>query len=169
MPRGLGDDPLSRKRLSSAKDATSARPGPPSQQTSHNDVFFRRRTEGPQPQPEGATDDQLLSLGEATNVGERPEITEVTDIVRTAQAVKSTQGAELLAAPVSTDDSVGTPVEEDVAKTEEIPRTIAEPVTAPEPPAPVTQEHAAPASGESEVQLQKSEGFFKRLFGRFGK
>jgi len=169
MPGRLGDDPLSRKKPSSAKDAPSARPGVPAQATSHNDVFFRRRTEGPQPKTGGIPDKQSSSLEEATNVDERPEITEVTDIVRTAQAAKSTQGAEQLTVPAPVDGSVPPPVEEMYAATEQTPPPIPEPDTIFEPPNPATSEPTAAPSSQPEPQPHKSEGFFKRLFGRLGK
>jgi len=169
MPRRLGDDPLSRKRPSSAKDAISARPGPPTQQTSHNDVFFRRRTENSQPIPEGAPAKQLSTLGDATNVDEKPEITEVADIMRTAQVAMSTQGAGELAAPVHLDEPVSPPVERPVEEIAQTPPTLSAPDVPSEPPRPVAEEPTAPASGQPEAQPQKSEGFFKRLFGRFGK
>ena len=167
MPGRLGDDPLSRKRSPSARDAPSARPGPPAQQTSHNDVFFRRRTENPQPRPEAVPDKQS-SLGEATDV-ERPEISEVVDIVRTVQVAKSTQGAEELAGPVPADEAVRPRIGEQVVKPEQTPFVVSEPVAATEPPSMVDVEPAVASSSQPEAQPQKSEGFFKRLFGRFGK
>lgn len=170
MPRRLGDDPLSRKRSSSAKarDAPSAQPASGAQQTSHNDVFFRRRTENPQPKLEGTPDQQGPSLGEAVNIDERPEITEVADIVRTAQVAMKTQGAEQLAGPMPMDESHPA-TEEPVATIEQAPPTVAEPAVAVEPPPPVTEEQAAPASSQPQPEPRKSDGFFKRLFGRLGK
>ena len=166
MPRRLGDDPLSRKKPSSAKDPTSAQPAP-ALQASHNDVFFRRRAENPQPKTERALEEQ--GLREATDVDEKPEITEVADIVRTARAAMSTQGAGELAAPVSSAGSVSPPVERPVEKTVLAPSMVSAPVPPSEPSPPVAEEPAAPASSQSGAQPQKSEGFFKRLFGRFGK
>jgi hypothetical protein len=167
MPRRLGDDPLSRKRPSSAKakDASSARAGPSKQQTSHNDVFFRRRSEGPQSKSEEATD---RVLEEGANVGERPEITEVTDIMRTAQVAKSTQGAEQLAGAVPMDEQAPPQTEEEVERVQAH-STVSEPAAPAEPPASITEEPPVPAPTQVNPQPQKSEGFLKRLFGRFGK
>ena len=168
MPGRLGDDPLSRKRPQSAKDSPSARPGIPAQQTSHNDVFFRRRDEGPQTGPEG-TPGKESSLGETVSIDEKPEITEVADIMRTAKAAESTQGAEQLARPVAIDESVHPLAEEPVETTEQTPPAVSEPVVALEPPPPPSEEPAAAPSSQPDAQSLKSEGFFKRLLGRFGK
>jgi hypothetical protein len=168
MPRRLGDDPLSRKKPLSAKDATSARPGPATQQTSHNDVFFRRRVEGPQPIPEGAPGEKS-SLVEPASVDEKPEISEVVDIVRTATALMSTEGAERLVTPVPMNESVHPEVEEPDVMTEQVPSMASEPDASPELLPPVAEEPAAAPSSQPETQPEKSEGFFKRLFGRFGK
>ena len=167
MPRRLGDDPLSRKRSTSTKDAPSARSGLAAQPTSHNDVFFQRRTETPQPKLEGIPDKQS-SFGEAVNAGERPEITEVADLVRTAQVAKSTQGAEQLSVPAPI-ESISSFAEEPIVRTEQSPSTLSESVANPEPPTPATEEPVVAPSSQPEEQPQKSEGFFKRLFGRFGK
>jgi len=169
MPGRLGDDPLSRKRVPSKKDAPSTGPGIAAQQTSHNDVFFRRRTENTQPIPESAPEKQLQILGEATDAGERPEITEVADLVRTAQDAEIAQGAEQHSRPVPRAEPPHPPVEETVGKPEQEPLPVLEPSPAIEPPPPVFEERAAAASSLPEAQPQKSEGFFKRLFGRFGK
>jgi len=171
MPRRLGDDPLSRKKSPSTKenDAPSARPGFSTQQASHNDVFFRRRTEGLQLISNGAPDQQPPSLGEARNSDEKPEITEVADIVRTAQAAKSTQGAELLARPAPIDESTHNPVEEPAEIIEQTPPSISEPIVSFESPPPITEGPAAPTSSPAEPDPHKSKGFFKRLFGRLGK
>jgi hypothetical protein len=169
MPRRLGDDPLSRKRSPSTGEnqTSSAPPGFLTQQTSHNDVFFRRRDEGPQSKPEDAPDKESI-LGGTANGEERPEITEVTDIVRTAQAAMSTEGAERLAAPAPTDEPVPPPAEEQVETTEGTLPTLSDPVPSIEPPTPIA-EPTPPASSQPGPESQKSEGFFKRLFGRFGK
>jgi hypothetical protein len=165
MPRRLGDDPLSRKRSPSAKGngAPSAQLGFPTQKTSHNDVFFRRNIEGPQPKPEGPPDRES-SLGEATSIDEKPEISEVADIVRTAKVAESTQGADQLARPVLMGESAHAPAEEPVENTDHAPPTVSRPVASFGPPPP-----AAPASSQAGPQPQKSEGILKRLFGRFGK
>jgi len=168
MPRRLGDDPLTRKRPHSAKDAPSIRPGLPAPQTSHEDVFFLRREEGPQTKPEDAPGKES-SLGETVSIDEKPEITEVADIVRTAKAAKSTQGAEQLARPVPIDESVHPLAEEPIETTEQTPPAVSEPSASPEPPPPATGEPAAAPGSQSDAQSQKNEGFFKRLFGRFGK
>jgi len=165
MPRRLGDDPLSRKRSTSAKgnDTLSAQPGFPMQQTSHNDVFFRRKIEGPQPKPDGASEEES-SPWEATNIDEKPEISEVADIMRTAKAAESTQGAEQLASPMLMGEPAIAPAEEPVEKTDDAPPTESQPAPSFGPPPP-----GIPASSQSGPQPQKSEGLLKRLFGRFGK
>ena len=168
MPGRLGDDPLSRKRPASAKGAPAARSDLPAQQSSHNDVFFRRRTEGSPPTPRD-TPSEESTLAETTNIDEKPEITEVSDFVRTAKAAQSTQGAELLLRPMSADESFQPRVEERAEDIERTPPPVSEPVTYIEPLSPVDQEPATPASSQPEPQPQKGEGFFKRLFGRFGK
>jgi len=170
MPGRLGDDPLSRKRTPSTKekDAAAAGPGLATQHVSHNDIFFRRRIEGPPPKPEGASGNES-SVGETTSMEEKPEITEVSDIMRTAKAAESTQGAEQLATPTPMDESVHLQAEGSVERTEQTPPSNPEPLPSIEPLPPVTQEPAAPVSEHPEPQPQKSEGLFKRLFGRFGK
>ena len=167
MPGRLGDDPLTRKKSPSSKEKDAPSRGSHAQQASHNDVFFRRRIEGPNPKP-GDTPGKESSLGETTNIDEKPEITEVSDIVRTAKAAESTQGAELLATAISMDESVQPRAEEPVEDIEQTPPTVSESVTSFEPPPPVNQEPAAPASSQPEPQ-PKGEGFFMRLFGRLGK
>ena len=149
-------------------DTPSVQPGLAAGQASHNDVFFRRRVEGPQAKPEEASDEGSI-LGEATGVKEIPEITEVSDIMRTAKAAESTQGAVQLAKPVPVDESVHIHAEEPVETTLQAPPTVPEPMPSIEPPAPVPEEPVAPTTSESTPQPQKSEGFFKRLFGRLGK
>jgi hypothetical protein len=112
-----------------------------SQQTSHNDVFFRRRSEDDQSVPDG-TPNQVAN--------ETPEIAEVNDIVRIAEAAQFTR-------PVYV----------------ESPRSaVDEPVVAVEAPSPVTERSAAfqtEDSNEAQPEPQKSGGFFRRLFGRHGK
>jgi len=169
MPRRLGDDPLSRQGPSSPKDTPSSRPTSPPQRPSHNDVFFRRRTESPQLISDGASDEQRPILGEARNSDEKPEITEVADIVRTAQAARSTQGAEQLARPVPIDEPTHHPADEPAENIEQTSPNTSEPIASLEPPPLPTEGPVAPASSQSELEPQKSKGFFKRLFGRLGK
>ena len=170
MPRRLGDDPLSRKRSPSAqqKDASSSPQGLTIQQTSHNDVFFRRKPEGLQPKPEDAPGKES-DLGETPSTEERPEITEVSDMMRAANVDQSTQGAEQLAKALPIDEPAQPQAEEPVQNTEETPPTVPEPLPSIEPLPPVAQEPAASDSTQQEPQPQKTEGFFKRLFGKFGK
>ena len=103
------------------------------------------------------------------NMDERPEITEVADIVRTAQAARTTQGAEQLARPVPMDESIPPAAEEPTATIGQTPPAVAAPVGALEPPPPMSEEPTVPASSQPQPEPQKSDGFFKRLFGRFGK
>ena len=161
MPGRLGDDPLSRKRSSKPKDS-SVPSAPAARQTSHNDVFFMRRTDGLGDTP----DQQSHDLGGAVDTVERPEITEVGDIVRTAQAAMNSQGAEELAKPTPMEESPHALPEEHV---EQAPPTLTEPAPMIEPPHSATEEEAAPAQDRPQPEPQKSGGFFKRLFGRLGK
>ena len=169
MPGRLGDDPLSRKRSPSANemDTTSIRPGFHAQQTSHNDVFFRRRTESPRQMPESAPGKES-GLEEEARPEEKPEISEVADIMRTVKVAESTQGAERLAGPEPIDEP-NTPTKEPAEKAERTPPTVSGPVASLEPPTPITGEGAGPDLSQPEPQPQKGEGLFKRLFGRFGK
>ena len=111
----------------------------------------------------------MSGLGVPTDIEEKPEISEVADIVRTAKVAESTQGAEQLARPITVDESVRTLIEEPVEDIEQTLPTVSEPVAAPEPPPPAPGEPAASPSIQPDAQPQRSEGFFKRLFGRFGK
>jgi hypothetical protein len=108
---------------------------------SHNDVFFRRRSEDPLP-VSASTPKQ-----EAT---ETPEIAEVNDIVRIAEAAQASKPT-FVESPSSAAD---------------------EPVVAIQTPPPVTEETAAPqaeASGEAQPEPRKAGGFFRRLFRRHAK
>ena len=144
MPRGLGDDPLKRKRTSSigASSVPSAQQDRSfAQSTSHNDVFFRRRSEDHQTAQEG-TPQQVAS--------EAPEIAEVNDIVRIAEAAQFTRPTFV-----------------------ESPRPAAnEPAIEVEAPSPVTErqtEFQTEDSSEAEPEPPKGGSFFRRLFGRHGK
>ena len=162
MPGRLGDDPLSRKRSSKTNDPSSAGSAPVPPPMSHNDVFFRRRTEA----AEDGSEQQSPGLGKAIDNGEGPEITEVAELVKTAQAAMSTQGAERLAGPMPIEESNRPAAQEDI---EQAPPKIEESVSTAEPPAPTTEEPAGPAPDQSQPEPEKSGGFFKRLFGRIGK
>jgi len=153
MPRRLGDDPLSRKKKPG--DAVSAQSGAAALQTSHNDVFFRRRSESASqriPGPEKVADTE-----------EGPEITEVGELVKTAQAAISTQGAGQLAEPMPTVQSTQPAVAEEEA---EASPTVPEPSTAIEPSHAAAEDPPSPDQPQSEPEKS---GFFKRLFGRLGK
>jgi hypothetical protein len=102
----------------------------------HNDVFFRRRNEDPQPVsasiPKQATK-------------ETPEIAEVNDIVRIAEAAQASKPTVVESLPPAVDEPVGI-------------------VQTPPPLAPQTG-----ASTETQPEPRKGEGFFRRLFGRHTK
>jgi len=152
MPRRLGDDPLSRKKKSG--DAVSAQSAAAAPQTSHNDVFFRRRSESASqriPGPEKAADTQ-----------EGPE-NEVAELVKTAQAAMSTQGAGQLAEPMPAEGLTQPAAPEEEA---EASPTVPEPSTAIEPSYPAAEDPPSPDQPQSEPEKS---GFFKRLFGRLGK
>ena len=153
MPRRLGDDPLSRKKKPG--DAVSAQSAAAALQTSHNDVFFRRRSEAAfqrTPGPEKGADTQ-----------EGPEITEVAELVKTAQAAISTQGAGQLAEPIPAEQSTQPAFAEEVA---EASTAGPESSTAIEPSHPAAEDPPSPDQPQSEPEKS---GFFKRLFGRLGK
>ena len=156
MPRGLGDDPLSRKRSRRSptnevmdESGAQSRPVVVISGTSHNDVFFRKRTEEPRAIPE--------------KQAEGPEIHEVNDILRIAEVASSTQTGHAtessqVTAPASPIDSQ--------------PQMVEEPAAVPELPSPMPEE---PSPSQSEVSNdprndhQERGGFFRRLFGRRGK
>jgi hypothetical protein len=144
LPRGLGDDPLKRKRSSStrAKSVPSAqRDESVIQQTSHNDVFFRRRSE----------DNQAAQVGPPQQVAvETPEIAEVNDIVRVAEAAQAARPTFIESRRL----------------------TVNEPVVIVEAPSPMTERPATSQtedSSEAKPEPGRSGGFFRRLFGRHGK
>lgn len=109
MPRGLGDDPLARKRGRKSKSSpsqdltdepSSERAADPLQQDtattlvlSHNDVFFKRRGEVSSPTEEDVVAQQPDRVGPdgRTDPAKIPEISEAFDIVRIAEVVQSTQ------------------------------------------------------------------------------
>ena len=150
MPRGLGDDPLSRRRK--RKGSTEAPPAAQetatlAQQTSHNDVFFMRRSEGPREAPANTPEQR----GDAGTVKDRPEIGEVTDIVRIAEVAQSGQSEEEVVEP-----TVGA----------ESPRLKP---SGPVMGGPTMTSSQTSDSSEVQSEPQKKRGFFKRLFGRQGK
>jgi hypothetical protein len=142
LPRGLGDDPLTRKRPSSSNATNDAinksSPVAVAPQTSHNDVFFRRRSEDTR---------QVSASAQKQAANETPEIAEVNDIVRIAEATLASKPAFV-----------------------EPPHPAAdEPVIVVQTPPPLAEEPGAPqteASKEAQPEPRKSGGFFRRLFRR---
>lgn len=169
MPRGLGDDPLSRERKRSGSASSTNVTNDPAtrtvaqsapavaaaSQTSHNDVFFRRRAEESQAVPVYTPEQrEVANLGEATTVTEVPEIAEIVDIVRIAEVAQSTQSvqvprAERVAELVATVDPQSS-------------------ITG-EPPAVVSTASQAEVSIHFQPEHRRSRRFFKRLLGRFAK
>lgn len=111
------------------------------QQTSQNDVFFRRRSEDAQAVLE-STPKQASS--------ETPEITEINDIIRIAEAAQATKPGFVESLRSAPD----------------------EPPVAVETPSPLKEVPAAPQNQVSDVaqtEPKERDGFFRRLFGRHGK
>jgi hypothetical protein len=105
---------------------------------SHNDVFFRRRSEDPQP---------ISASTQKQAANETPEIAEVNDIVRIVEAAQASKPTFVESQPSAAD----------------------EPVAVVQTPPPLTERPAAPqteTSTEAQPEPRKSEGFFRRLFGR---
>jgi hypothetical protein len=139
LPRGLGDDPLARKRSPPTSVTDESTPVAVAPEGSHNDVFFRRRKESPLRVPAG-TPTQAVS--------EAPEIAEVNDIVRVAEAAQTSHPAE----------SPAPPADEPVAAAQATPSLT----EMPEVP-------QSEASGKAQQEARKGGGFFRRLFGRRAK
>jgi hypothetical protein len=185
LPRGLGDDPLSRQRKSARRKAThpdtTVVQGPstsgdlqavalvdaspsPSQTSSYNDVFFRKRSEdgipggNPElPREAAMTDASPLSLP-VTSVQPtslepalaEPVASELTPDPQTIEPVAPSDPGPAVNAPVSADELTN----EATAAVPAAPAAVIDPTPVTETPA--TPEH-------------QSGGFLKRMFGRFRK
>ncbi len=182
MPRRLGDDPLARAKAAAADaqaatvmQSSDSAPYPsrrPTTRGSYNDVFFRRR---------GEEDGPVAKV----SVAEGPEITEISEIpeIREVAAAPIAEDAgpveiKVIEPETTTEDVVAhlaayAPVE----KSDSIapPAPAAEPVmnvvavleaeeSASVPVAPQT-----PSQDGAQPKTEKEGGFFKRLFGKFGK
>jgi len=185
MPRGLGEDPLTRKRKASRLAASryaadgptlgSSGLGSPSQSplqggaalnssssrsTPHNDVFFRKRSEsGPgsnSPAPVHEVDDQTISEpAVAPQVASEPVASE-----------------PVLPEPIGVAPAiVSPPIEEPVVSiSESAPQAPAphEEVVSAQPAAPAAAALESPPAAHAEHAPQEG-GILKRLFGRFRK
>jgi hypothetical protein len=158
---------------------------------SHNDVFFQRRVDETTPVFENDSGPhEVIHYGEVATATEIPEIAEVTDIVRIAEVTQSANNAPLLPEvaqlpePQTIAESAPPALEAPVTVIDPVPSEAQgeEPVAAvePAPPEREEKEERAPeisdalqpvTKGESKTppESEKSKGFFKRLFGRFGK
>jgi hypothetical protein len=174
LPRRLGDDPLIRAKAAQGPATGASASGDPqpavqsSPRSSYNDVFFQRRAEGTSPAIVGKSQ----QASEAAIANERAEISEISEIPEIR---------EMAAAPVVRADSVVAPIEMKVAP------QATESAEVGAVAAVVTVESASPNESGSPIQAsashaeaaakdaptsqgeEKSGGFLKRLFGRFGK
>jgi len=215
LPRGLGDDPLVRKKgrkRGSSRNSTSSggvthefatehgvvRPLPPDATVapalSHNDVFFKRRSDRPSRSRETAEQrDAGTGPNGMEDAAKVPEIAEAFDIVRIAEVAQSTQtikgqDAEHIAAPSaayasSSPDSPVVAIEPPPQATAEI--TVAAesmtggadaPIAAPDAAPPKIEEAVSTASLGTQAEPRNLEqpepqkkGILGRLFRRFGR
>jgi hypothetical protein len=202
LPRGLGDDPLSRRKRRSNASSTNMTNDSAAQQTvspsipdvavapqiSHNEVFFQRRTEDAQAGAEATPERrQVANLAKVTEI---PEIAEVIDILRIAEVAQSMHSVQVpvgVMQPAAIAESPHPAADEQIARVESslpmvadpaivaeaAPPRVAEQAAAVEPSSLMAEEVAsqpeASTQAQSHPESQKSGGFFRRLFGRFGK
>jgi hypothetical protein len=186
LPRRLGDDPLTRARKGKAR-APKAAEAPASAvvapRNSSNDVFFQRRAEEQEPTVpsrqqevrEAPETDVISEISEIPALREAAAAPPVQNdgnaaaVEEASQAPETAQEAEAPSVPEVASPEVGMPIEPEVAPVAEA-ATQAESVpdgrTGPSDPLPAPQ---APDQRDDEPQPEKGGGFFKRLFGRFGK
>lgn len=182
MSKRLGDDPLIRARDARAKaeqamtavtadsegQVTSKPAFRSSSRSSYNDVFFKRRAEANAPQ-------QAADITEAPEISEISELPEIREVAA-APSLQSETRASVnagAAGPLVTEvlqvPSVSI-IAEVVAKLNASAVTTSAPVDAVHEvtPGPVGLP-TSQAPNVSNDAPQKSGGFFKRIFGRFGK
>ena len=154
MPRGLGDDPLSRAKKGNGADLAtgsenfvSAFPpnGPLIQETEaravaaadlhirYNDIFFQRRVEE-------STKLEVELISSPQQLSPPSEVSSANEAVRPAAIVETTSPPEAAVASAEQVDLVSPAGQEVVQSGQQI-----------------------------QIEPQKTHGFFKRLFGRFGK
>lgn len=192
MPRRLGDDPLTRARKGKARAPkvaealASAVVVPDSaipSRSSSNDVFFQRRAEEQEPTVPGRQQEvrETPETDVISEISEIPALREAAAappvqsdgnaaaVEEASQAPEIAQEAEAPPVPEVASPEVGRPIEPEVAPVAEA-ATQAESVpdgrTEPSDPLPAPQ---APDQRDDQPQPEKGGGFFKRLFGRFGK
>jgi hypothetical protein len=190
LSRRLGDDPLTRARAERAKAAEAsasvavesggeqraAQVGvQASSRASYNDVFFQRRGEvGPSQQTAEA---RAPEAPEITEISEIPEIREAAAAPVGQSAIDVAAGAKTEAAvPPAAEVAQAPPVSiiEEVVARLNAQAAIAAPAAATslqvkEEPASPSTASQAPSSATEQPEPQKGGGFFKRLFGKFGK
>jgi hypothetical protein len=209
LPRGLGDDPLSRQRKSARRKAThpdtTVVQGPstsgdlqavalvdaspsPSQTSSYNDVFFRKRSEdgipggNPElPREAAMTDASPLSLP-VTSVQPtslEPALAEpvASELTPGPSVAQPTSLEPALAEPVASELTPDPQTIEPVAPSDPGPAVNA-PVSADEltneataavPAAPAAVIDPTPVTETPATPEHQSGGFLKRMFGRFRK
>jgi len=173
LPRRLGDDPLTRAR--NAKAATSvvtadASPQPDapaparsSRRSSYNDVFFQRRGETGTLQVESQSAPSA-EQAEISEISEIPEMREVAAAPIAHPEVIVPQPAPAIAPVEVRPEPIAVTVEATVATAGPSMPVSAAPIAAPEAVSPPVAIADAP-----KPEAEKSGGFFKRIFGRFGK
>ncbi len=164
MPRRLGDDPLGRAKAAAAEAqvATVTQSSRSSARVTtrgaYNDVFFRRRGEG------------QVAASEL-KAAEVPEITEISEIPEIREASAAPIAEEAIAPEVKLIEP-RTTIEEVVAHLSVSRPVESVAVAEPVPMVAVATDAKASASVAAAPQppsQPKEGGFFKRLFGKFGK
>jgi hypothetical protein len=190
LPRRLGDDPLTRARAERAKAAEAsasvavesgvqqqaAQVGvQASSRASYNDVFFQRRGEGGPSQQ--TAQPRAPEAPEITEISEIPEIREAAAASVSRSPIEVPPGARTEAVvPPAAEVAQAAPVSiiEEVVARLDANAAIAAPAAATslqvkEEPASPSTASQAPSSAAEQPEPQKGGGFFKRLFGKFGK
>jgi hypothetical protein len=156
LSRRLGDDPLARAKAAAA-NADGASTGRQTTRGAYNEVFFRRR--GDEADPLEAAVIDTIDGPEITEISEIPEIREVETTPIVEQG--STSATRFVEAPTISEEVTFQPsfVFAAADKTD----SVSVGATAAEPVAPQAN------TDESQPSPDKESGFFKRLFGKFGK
>jgi hypothetical protein len=188
LPRGLGDDPLARRkdrrRKNTSTGDTTDIPAPTQatgplattatvdQIVSHNDVFFRRRSEATSPQTLQPVEHQQVGTvpNGAVGANKVPEIAEAIDIVRIAEATRSTravggQETEQITGEATFSASSAKGMEESIPVIETQPHVVNEENVA------ITDDASVPQAiiGKQAEPESRRKGILNRLFKRFGR
>ncbi len=170
MPRRLGDDPLARAKNAKADPSQASAPstgtasGQSLRRQSYNDVFFERRADAGQQEVAASPQPQHIEAAEISEISEIPQMREAA----AAPTVQPTEAAAIVTPEASVAQNevvVAVSPSRQVAEPAGYIETIVAQVQA--QPAPTPQPAGATADGHK-AEPQKSGGFFKRLFGRFG-